>query len=296
MSYDPPPERTAPLPPALHALDRLNRWARTSGEARPPRRTIYAMKDKALEACRALGLSTERFVYVDKMCGGCGGTGRYLHESGDRANNCWNCKSTGTQRLAFVETTIHLATDIVWHSPTDGRNAGYGKAAYSRAWGALNVWPEHSIPVPMEAATTWTVNLPGVPLLAAEAAELLGIAEAAFPLNGQYVEHWDERWGSGSGRPYYYDLDLGREGWPAVPACVFCGKSSVDLAPDRALCGAGATDRTRRIAWSSPICGHHGSEPGMWAKILELGPPAHILADHRIQSWILNHPPSPARE
>lgn len=281
-------------PSPIYALDTLNRWARHRGGTTIPRRVIYAMKDKALTELHRLGLTSERFVHVDKKCNGCDGTGRYVHASGDTANNCFRCNSSGTQRLRFVETTLLLARPLVWHSPvTTNRWSGYGTVRHHEAWRLINAGRERhvdSISVPSEPAEGWTVQLPGEALTAGEAAELLCLTEAAFPLKWDTVDSWESDHQVGYYRPFYYLLDLEREGQSG--RCTLCDAEP----PEGGWCGAHVSDAQRRLSWTAPTCDKHTREDGFWDRLKAAGPVPEVVADPRVQRWIATHPFSEFKE
>ena len=260
----------------LLALDRLNGWARCS-----------AMKESALAEFSRRGALFTCLVHVDLRCNRrCGGKGRYMHESGDLAPDCWGCNSTGTARLVFAESTIHvdltssphpviLDHPLVWHSPRSG--SMFGANAYHNAWAMAGGQSPSTAP-----AGDWTPRRPGLVLDVAEAAELLCVAEAHWR-PAQDVGDWDDCWDRDT-RPYH--LDLG----PAFGVGID-GQACVD-------CGAPATHRAhvesvaRRLTWSAPICSAHSTgDHGLFDRLRDLGPPPAQLADARIQRWLATHPP-----
>jgi len=245
---------------AVRAVDRLNSWVRAPGDkgsnAKP---MTYHLKNLALKALHAAGLTTHRPIRVYVKCRDCDGSGRYWHWCGEQLDHCWACNSTGKAALTFVETTIEAA-GLRWHSP----------------WTSFPL-STHGIEYPTQATPTdWQPNLPGKAMEPWEVAAAFCEAERAFP-EKPYPRHTDY----GTYHIDQYHLFVGR-----LPqdVCAICGEPAGEK-PISYHCSRG------RLEWCGAACEACEAVHKRTTQIFEAFPyPVELLRRREIVEWMNGHP------
>lgn len=250
---------------SLLALDRLNSWVRSKSwypDGCGPKNWIYAMKGTALRQAFALGLRADRSVYYMATCRDCGGTGRYVDNTGFAHDHCWACENTGEVKLRFVESTIPAGKQlIIWHSPFPRSASGY--------------ITEAEVPV-----TDWKPNTPGRDMTPAEVCEALLLAEDAFAA-GTPKAYMERYIGEDDLHNDQYRLHLGQ---CANARCSVCHRPVQDGTP--------YTARAGRILWTELVCTVcRRLVPKVYEHFRKV-PPVELTSDPAVMAWILAHHPS----
>lgn len=216
----------------LTALTALNSWIRSpashdiGGEWGDIRRAIYLYKGAALRALAESGVDLSPVpVYVDAACRDCGGSGEYIHWTGQELDHCWRCGNSGRVRLEFIQTT--LPNGVIWHSPREPLKC---PDSLRRAVEGMEARP----------AVDWEIGRPGQDLDYQDLAAALNVAEAWYGVPGLYVIKWDYN------DPCYYKLPLGDR----PMTCSFCDEH---VSADAMRYCAG-DDLMRWGDWCCPSC------------------------------------------
>lgn len=258
-------------------MSRLNEWARRpAAPVYPvprPTASIYWAKEALLKELDLVpGLARHSRVEALVKCRDCGGSGRYTFDSGDVADHCWRCFSTGQVRLEFIQSEIFDGR-YQWHTPAAYASSRWGSQTWARLVG--------DCPVPM--VTDWSPQRPGKDYPMGEMITgLVTLRRALWPRHLMPERVLDEGLDLGPAM-------VGRDGpTPALSrACVLCGAATLPWAEGGRAETCMVTSGP--VTWRAVVCSDCAPPPvrvGLFERLADLGPHEELLAIPGVRTWI----------
>ncbi|HEX7313269.1 MAG TPA: hypothetical protein VF297_05085 [Pyrinomonadaceae bacterium] len=252
---------------SVRALDGLNSWVRSKdyrhnySASNGPMHAIYFYKELAIARAHALLSMSMRRVKSTVKCRGCGGTGRYVDSCGYEHNHCYDCLSSGSVTLYFVETEFSFG--VKWHTPREKFPCGLTDTGW--AWDR-DAYEE----------TDWRPNQPGKELPLEEVCRRLNTVETYFTERPKPY-HWTRDWGSGVRDDAKYMLYVGETD---ARKCAFCGRKPQ---------GHSYVVRRGRLGWRDHCCGECETRAGQeFRSVFDAFPvPEYLLEGEEVRKWML---------